>query len=163
MSLGAVSKKLATCFPTLLDISVCSQGMLYTLRTEKLLRRRRLPSQIQGASIARWWNLRLQLLEEKGCHKIVQEWEGVFCQLTEYAVFWWQIASFFTRIAIQVLHQLIGFLSDVSHNSGVKTSFVELTVVILAKLDAFDATLVSCLCQGDSSRVEGHFQKLYHN
>lgn len=114
MSFVAVSEELTICFLMLLDIPVCSQGMLHPLTTKTLLRRRKLAkpsprcfeyemmetmtSVIGGkAMLHHWLRVGRSLLSASGlCSS----------RRTTYL--------FAHEISLQVLPRIMGFMPDVS-------------------------------------------------
>lgn len=66
------------------------------------------------------------------------------------------------QIAIRVLHQFMGFDPQQPGSSASVETYVENSIVSLARLDAFIATAVVCLREDGTDTVGGHRQKLYH-
>lgn len=73
------------------------------------------------------------------------------------------LSLFGSEMAIRAVHEFIGFVPELQPESGTEVTFVEGSILALARLDAYVATVVTCFSDDGTDKAGGHRQKLYHD
>lgn len=67
------------------------------------------------------------------------------------------------RVAIRSFHDFIGFVAQLQSEFGTDLTFVDVTAVALAHLDAYLTTVVTCFNEDYSNNARGYLRKLHDN
>lgn len=107
-----------------------------------------------------WMNYNVQSLKNRKCYNPVQASTESSVRFHVLRSKVDQLQLFYQNIAFEIFHSYLEFKPERDSKSGIKKLSVGSTVVALANLDAFIASVVSCLSNHWTNMVEEHRQKL---